>query len=182
MLTTSAHAVSCNNTFAGSVESLSVKINTLENRTRYYVVLIKTSKILLVSGPDLARMERIKGLRPLDLYVKMYNPKMYVFRIICYSIRKHELIRESATLLNTCVHQTVFNWKTKIFMYLNTTITCWNFETKIIYNSYVYMLSFYFTNNSFLISLTILCEDVNVWKRPWGGGNITWKKMYIVYQ
>lgn len=72
MLTTSA--VSSNNTFAGSVERLSVKINRLENRKRYEVVLIsifKKSKIMLVSGPDLARMERIKGLRPLDLYVKI---------------------------------------------------------------------------------------------------------------
>lgn len=62
---------------------------------------------------------------------------MYVFRIICYSIRKHELIRESVSLLNTYVHQTVFKCKTKIFMYLNTTITSWKFETKIIYNTYV---------------------------------------------
>lgn len=86
--------------------------------------------------------------------------------------------------LNAYVHQTVFNSKTKIYMYLNTTITCWNFEKKIIYNIYVYTLSFYFTNNSFLISLynfiPLLCEDVNVWKKPWGGRNITWKNIYWV--
>lgn len=74
MWTTSAHAFSCKNTFAGSVEGLTVKINRLENRTKFEVVLIyiiKTSKIMFVSGPDLDHMERIKGLRPLDLYVKI---------------------------------------------------------------------------------------------------------------